>query len=126
MNNLKFVDGEFKINDVWTKVLDLYGRQYSSKWHLVLRPQIEKIAKKRSISLLQLNARATFDFLSNVTMTHFILSKTDLIPLLTHKHDAIWLKSLKLQFQKIEQRSAAATLIQACWRGYWVNIIFIE
>lgn len=125
LNNLKFVHGEFKINDVWTKILDLYGRQYSSKWHLILRPQIEKIATKRLIPLLQLDARATFDFMSNVTMTNFVLSKTDLIPLLTNKYDAIWLRSMKLQFQKIEQKSAAATLIQAHWRGYSVSIIFV-
>lgn len=126
LKSLTFVDGKFKTNDTWLKILDAQGVLYGSLWHLALRPQIEKILTKRLVPILRLNPRATFDFFAKITnFASFVLSRTDLITLLKHEKDAIWLKSWKNQFMAIDGKHVAATVIQAFWRGYWVNIIFL-
>ncbi|CAL7933913.1 unnamed protein product [Xylocopa violacea] len=122
INCLKFINTKFITCDNWTKTLDIHGEQFGSKWHLVLRPQIEKVARKRMIPVLYLNPSATFDFISTITkFTNFILVRTDLIDLLQDKSDAVWLNSWKLQFQTIKGKNIAATIIQALWRGYWLR-----
>ncbi|XP_048268251.1 IQ motif-containing protein H isoform X1 [Bombus terrestris] len=122
LKSLTFVDGKFKTNDTWLKILDVQGVLYGSLWHLALCPQIEKILTKRLVPKLRLNPRATFDFLSKITnFASFVLSRTDLITLLKHEKDAIWLKSWKNQFMAIDGRHVAATLIQAFWRGSWLR-----
>ncbi|XP_076765658.1 IQ motif-containing protein H [Xylocopa sonorina] len=122
INSLKFIDAKFVACDVWTKTLDVHGEQFGSKWHLVLRPQIEIVARKRMMPILHLNPNATFDFISTITkFTNFILVRTDLIGLLQDKSDAVWLNSWNLQFQTMEGKNIAATMIQALWRGYWLR-----
>ena len=123
LKSLTFVDGKFKTNDTWIKILDVHGNLNESRWHLVLCPQIEKILTKRAVPVLHLNPRATFNFLSRITnFTSFILSRADIIPLLKYKTDATWLTSWKFQFKMINGKHIAATVIQAFWRGYWVNM----
>lgn len=126
IHNLKFIDGKFITCYNWIKILDVYGNQYASKWHLVLSPQIEKIMHKRQIPTMHLNPRATLDFLSTIVENgaNFVLLKEDLIPLLENKAEAPWLESWQLQFQTIGGRQIAATLIQANWRGYAVSSTF--
>ncbi|XP_043598637.1 IQ domain-containing protein H-like isoform X3 [Bombus pyrosoma] len=122
LKSLTFVDGKFKTNDTWLKILDVQGVLYGSLWHLALCPQIEKILTKRLVPTLRLNPRATFDFFSKITnFASFELSRTDLITLLKHEKDAIWLKSWKNQFMAIDGKHIAATLIQAFWRGCWLR-----
>ncbi|XP_050489585.1 IQ motif-containing protein H-like [Bombus huntii] len=122
LKSLTFVDGKFKTNDTWLKILDVQGVLYGSLWHLALRPQIEKILTKRLVPILRLNPRATFDFFAKITnFASFVLSRTDLITLLKHEKDAIWLKSWKNQFMAIDGKHVAATVIQAFWRGYWLR-----
>ena len=125
LKNLKFIDGKFKTNDTWIKILDVHGNLNESRWHLVLCPQIEKILTRRAVPLLRLNPRATFNLLSRITnFASFTLSRADIIPLLKYKNDATWLTSWKFQFKMIDGKNIAATVIQAFWRGYWVNIYY--
>lgn len=121
------MDGKFIANDIWEKILDVHGNEYGSKWYLILCPQIEKIVAKRAIPVLYLNPLATFYFISKITnFTTFELTKTDIIKLLKHENDATWLNSWRLQFRMIDRKYVAATVIQATWRGYTVNIISFE
>lgn len=120
--SLKCIDGKFTPCDVWRKVLDVHGHQYGSKWHLVLAPQIEKIARRRFIPAIRLNSVATFNFISTIdTFTNFTLGREDLVHLLEHRKDAVWLQSWRMQFNMIDGQDAAATVIQTLWRGYWVH-----
>ncbi|XP_043516683.1 IQ motif-containing protein H-like [Frieseomelitta varia] len=122
LKSLKFIDGKFKTNDTWMKILDVHGNLNESRWHLVLCPQIEKILTRRAVPLLRLNPRATFNFLSRITnFASFTLSRADIIPLLKYKNDDTWLTSWKFQFKMIDGKNIAATVIQAFWRGYWLR-----
>ncbi|XP_076657323.1 IQ motif-containing protein H [Halictus rubicundus] len=120
INNLKFSDGKFVSCVIWTKTLDLHGKQYGSKWNLVLCPQIENILSKRHIPTLHFDPKATFTFLSNIRENgmSFILSKDNLVSLLQNDKESVWLKSWKLQLQTELGKGIAATLIQTCFRGY--------
>ncbi|XP_034180254.1 IQ motif-containing protein H isoform X2 [Osmia lignaria lignaria] len=120
VGSLKFVDGHHKNSNVWLKILDVYGNQYGSRWNLIVRPQIERIIKKRQIPVLHLKPRETFNFLSSIkgNETDIVLERQDLIDLLENKTEATWLESWELQFRTIEGEHIAATLIQARWRGY--------
>ncbi|XP_017752643.1 PREDICTED: uncharacterized protein LOC108545497 [Eufriesea mexicana] len=122
LSTLKFIDGKFTTNDIWVKILDVHGNEYGSKWYLILCPQIEKIATRRAIPVLHLSPLATFYFISKITnFTTFHLTRTDLIKLLKHEKDAIWLNSWTLQFRMIDRKYVAATVIQTAWRGYWLR-----
>ncbi|XP_076234749.1 IQ motif-containing protein H [Calliopsis andreniformis] len=120
INNVKFVDGKFTICNNWVRLLDAHGDQYTSKWHLTLCPQIENILKKRHIPVIHLDPRAIFNFMSRIEENgvNFILTKEDVISLLKSKVEAPWLRSWTLQFQTIDGKHIAATIIQAFWRGY--------
>lgn len=122
MDKLKFINGEFVTCEIWSKVLDVHGKQMRSKWLLVFCPQIGKIMNKRRIHMLHLNPLATFNFLSGIPENgfKFSLTKKDVLPLLQNfTEEAIYLTSWNLQLT-YEEKNIAATMIQALWRGYWV------
>ncbi|XP_076381797.1 IQ motif-containing protein H [Megalopta genalis] len=123
IHNLKFSDGKFVDSLLWMKALDLLGNQYSTKWYVVLCPQIEKILLERHIPTLHFNPRATFNFLSNIheNGANFILFKDDLIPLLQDDEESAWLSSWKLQLQTVHKQVIAAILIQTYYRGYMIR-----
>ncbi|XP_053990050.1 IQ motif-containing protein H-like isoform X1 [Hylaeus volcanicus] len=123
LSNLKFIEGKFKICNTWLKFLDIHGNQYSSKWHSVLCPQVEKILKKRLVPVIHLNPHATLNFMSEIRENgaNFLLLKEDLIPLLAHAGNASWLTSWKMQLHAEHGKDVAARLIQAFWRGYWLR-----
>ncbi|CAK9802174.1 IQ motif-containing protein H [Anthophora plagiata] len=122
INSLKFIDGVFTSCDIWFKILDFYGHQYGSKWHLSLCPQIENIARKRLIPALHLDPCVTFDFLSTINQfTKFSLTRKDLTSLLKDDNERAWVNSWKMQIHMIGGKEIAATLIQAYWRGYWLR-----
>ncbi|XP_076390817.1 IQ motif-containing protein H isoform X2 [Megachile rotundata] len=118
--NLKCIDGYFRHCDIWSRILDVHGNQYGSRWHLVLRPQIERIVRKRAIPVLHLKPRATFNFLSTIEENgaNFLLEKRDLIRLVGNKKEIRCLTTWRAQFCTIEGQHIAATMIQALWRGY--------
>ncbi|KAG7210931.1 hypothetical protein KM043_016306 [Ampulex compressa] len=123
LNGLKFVDGEFTTCDAWTKHLDIQGNQMSSKWYLVVCPQIKKIMRKRRIPILHLDHQATLDFLLKIPQNgfNFTLTRSDLISLLENNTESCWLHNWRAQFKGVEGKDIAATLIQSIWRGYWLR-----
>ena len=124
IHTLKFVNGKLKSAEVWRKFLDAHGNQLQSKWYLVISPQLTKILKKRRVPLVYLHSMKTFNFLLNIPENgiNFILNREHLLPLLANREEAWpWIEKWKLQLKNIRGYDIAATIIQSCWRGFWVN-----
>ncbi|KAI4503153.1 hypothetical protein M0802_002197 [Mischocyttarus mexicanus] len=125
-------DLKFKqdLMDLRTKVFHLVNDETkTSKWYLVVSPQIEKILKKRRIYSLHLNPSRVFNLLLSIPESgiHFKLSKIDLIFLLENiDKEGLWLMSWKPQLKTFDKDEIAAILIQSRWRGYWVIITRIN
>ena len=123
VGSLKFVDGDFNVSDVWLRLLDAYGGQFRSKWYLVIGPQISRLLKKYKVPTIHLSPRSTFDYISKIPENGlgYIVSRSDLVPLVEIPAEALWLKSWSMQTRSIDGKDVAAIIIQTCWRGYKVG-----
>ena len=122
IDSLKFVNGKPKIPEGWRKLLEASGIQLITNWYLVFCPQLQKILEQRTVPLACLHPTKTLKFLLNIPGEDFILTRTDILPLLENKKEVWpWIEKWKLQFENISGHEVAATMIQTCWRGYWVK-----
>ncbi|XP_043270370.1 uncharacterized protein [Venturia canescens] len=120
---LKFVDGEFNTSDNWLKLLDMFGQQLRSKWYLVVCPQIKAVLKKYKIMIIHLSPTKTFDFIVKLPENGAScwLTRKTLIPLTHRTSEVRWLRDPRKQLRAINGKDVAATIMQSCWRGFWVR-----